>query len=61
MNNDEKEITQEEKEEIEKSCKRIVENFPIEKYQQLVEALEKVMSHPKMKGAVIKYLEEISK
>ena len=41
--------------------KNIVDNFPMEKYQKLVEALKEVMTHPNMKGAVIKYLEETNK
>ncbi len=61
MSDSKENITEEDKKKLEEVCKNIVDNFPMEKYQKLVEALKEVMTHPNMKGAVIKYLEETNK
>ena len=58
MKKSEEELTKEKVQEIYKS---IYDNFPFEKYEKLIEALEKVMTDPKMKKEVKLYFEELSK
>lgn len=58
---DTKNFSEEEREKIREICKKIVDDFPLEKYQKLVDALKEVMNNPKMKQGITKYLEEISR
>ena len=49
------------KEKFQEIYKNIFDKFPFEKYEKLIDALEKVMTDPKMKKEVKLYFEELSK
>ena len=49
------------KDKIKEVYKKITDNFPFDKYEKLVEALEKIMTDPEMKKEIKLYLEELRK
>tara|TARA_B100001057_G_C22802324_1_gene932006 strand:- start:170 stop:349 length:180 start_codon:yes stop_codon:yes gene_type:complete len=48
------------KDKVKEVFKKITDNFPFDKYEKLVEALEKVMTDPAMKKEIKLYLEELN-
>ena len=49
------------KEKVQEVYKNILDNFPFEKYEKLIEGLEKIMTDPKMKKEIKLYFKELSK
>jgi len=51
-------MTDEEKEKIKKQYDKIVENFPYEKYQEIVDTYMKLFNHPSAKTGLLEYMKK---
>lgn len=51
-------VTKEEKEKIEKSYESILENFPFDKYDDIIDNIRKLFDHPSVKVGLLKYVKE---
>tara|TARA_A200000159_G_scaffold159954_1_gene179334 strand:- start:481 stop:660 length:180 start_codon:yes stop_codon:yes gene_type:complete len=51
-------MTKEEKEKIKKSYESILENFPFDKYDDIIDNIRKLFDHPSAKRGLLKYVKE---
>jgi len=51
-------MTKEEKEKIEKAYGEILDNFPFEKYDNIIDNIKKLFQHPSAKKGLLKYVKE---
>jgi len=51
-------MTNEEKEKIEKIYAGVLENFPFEKYDEIIDNIRKLFDHPEAKTGLLKYIKE---
>lgn len=51
-------MTEEEREKIKKSYESILENFPFDKYDDIIDNIRKLFDHPSAKKGLLKYVKE---
>ena len=51
-------MTKEEKEKIEKTYENILENFPFDKYDEIIDNIRKLFDHPSAKHGLLKHIKE---
>lgn len=51
-------MTDEEKEKIQKIYDDVLENFPFEKYDKIIDNIRKLFAHPEAKTGLLKYIKE---
>jgi hypothetical protein len=51
-------MTDEEKEHIKKVYDKILKEFPFKKYDEMIDNIRKLFSHPSAKKGVLKYVKE---
>tara|TARA_B100001094_G_C18169970_1_gene794482 strand:- start:1240 stop:1419 length:180 start_codon:yes stop_codon:yes gene_type:complete len=51
-------MTKEEKEKIEKIYGNLLENFPFDKYDDIINNIKSLFSHPSAKKGLMKYIKE---
>ena len=51
-------MNDEEKEKIKAIYNSVVENFPFEKYEEIMEKIEELFKHPSAKKGLLKYVKE---
>jgi hypothetical protein len=51
-------MTKEEKEKLEKTYEKILENFPFDKYDDIILNIRKLLDHPSARKGLLKYIKE---
>tara|TARA_B100000927_G_C16101353_1_gene323321 strand:+ start:247 stop:426 length:180 start_codon:yes stop_codon:yes gene_type:complete len=51
-------MTEEEREKIKKSYESILENFPFDKYDDIIDNIRKLFDHPSARKGLLKYVKE---
>ena len=51
-------MTDEEKEKVKKIWDNVMENFPLEKYDEIADHIRKLFDHPEAKRGLLKYIKE---